>query len=73
MKKIKLSPISATVTIQTVDDGERVNLRWDVTAGIDNLMSQSPTHNSTGGAWYRAKRLTRMRIWAISSHASELA
>ncbi len=29
------------VTIQTVDDGPRVNLRWDVTAGIDNLMSHS--------------------------------
>ena len=29
------------VTIQTVDDGARVNLRWDVTAGIDNLMSHS--------------------------------
>lgn len=29
------------VTIQTVDDGTRVNLRWDVTAGIDNLMSHS--------------------------------
>ncbi|WP_245657123.1 hypothetical protein [Meinhardsimonia xiamenensis] len=29
------------VTIQTVDDGERVNLRWDVTAGIDNLMSHT--------------------------------
>ncbi|TYO84181.1 site-specific DNA-methyltransferase (adenine-specific), partial [Oceanicella actignis] len=27
-------------------------------------LSESPTHNSTGGAWYRAKRLTRMRIWA---------
>ncbi|WP_430512091.1 hypothetical protein [Pannonibacter phragmitetus] len=29
------------VTIQTVDDEARVNLRWDVTAGIDNLMSHS--------------------------------
>jgi len=29
------------VTIKTVDDGTRVNLRWDVTAGIDNLMSRS--------------------------------
>jgi len=29
------------VTIYTVDDGPRVNLRWDVTAGIDNLMSHS--------------------------------
>lgn len=29
------------VIIQTVDDGARVNLRWDVTAGIDNLMSHS--------------------------------
>ncbi len=29
------------VTIQTVDDGARVNLRWDVTAGIENLMSHS--------------------------------
>lgn len=29
------------VTIQTVDDGERINLRWDVTAGIDNLMSHT--------------------------------
>jgi hypothetical protein len=30
-----------TVTIQTVDDGIRIILRWDVTAGIDNLMSRS--------------------------------
>ncbi len=29
------------VTIQSVDDGARINLRWDVTAGIDNLMSRS--------------------------------
>ncbi|MBD0865856.1 MAG: hypothetical protein GDA36_09770 [Rhodobacteraceae bacterium] len=29
------------VTIRTVDDGRRINLRWDVTAGIDNLMSHS--------------------------------
>ncbi|MCY4207195.1 MAG: helicase-related protein [Roseovarius sp.] len=29
------------VTMQTVDEGAEVNLRWDVTAGIDNLMSQS--------------------------------
>ncbi len=29
------------VTIETVDDGERINIRWDVTAGIDNLMSRS--------------------------------
>ncbi|WP_449221262.1 DEAD/DEAH box helicase [Tistrella mobilis] len=27
------------VTIRTVDDGPVVRLRWDVTAGIDNLMS----------------------------------
>ena len=29
------------VTIQTVDDGSRITIRWDVTAGIDNLMSHS--------------------------------
>lgn len=29
------------VTVRTVDDGARINLRWDVTAGIDNLMSPS--------------------------------
>lgn len=29
------------VTTQIVDDGPRVNLRWDVTAGSDNLMSHS--------------------------------
>lgn len=29
------------VTIRTVDDGARINVRWDVTAGIDNLMSHS--------------------------------
>ncbi len=29
------------VTIRTVDDGVGMNVRWDVTAGIDNLMSRS--------------------------------
>jgi len=29
------------VTIQTVDSGARVNCRWNITAGIDNLMSHS--------------------------------
>lgn len=29
------------VTIHTVDEDARINLRWDVTSGIDNLMSPS--------------------------------
>ncbi|MCY4302297.1 MAG: hypothetical protein OXC68_11280 [Aestuariivita sp.] len=29
------------VMIQTVDDEDKINVQWDVTAGIDNLMSHS--------------------------------
>ena len=29
------------VTVRSLDEGEMINLRWDVTAGIDNLMSRS--------------------------------
>ena len=29
------------VTVRSLDEGEKINLRWDVTAGIDNLMSRS--------------------------------
>lgn len=29
------------VMIQTVDDEDKINVQWDVTAGIDNLMLHS--------------------------------